>query len=163
MRPFTVRHTVDVPRERVFDYLIDVANYVQFSDHYLGDLRLERQDSRGMGASFSFRLKYAFGRQWGDLALVETEPPHLIVARGRFGRIGRVPIEARYTLTTAGQGMTRIEYRFESSPSRPIDRIREAFGMRIWMKFQARRALHRLAGVIEQGRASAQPISSAAG
>ena len=163
MRPFTVSQTVDAPRERVFDYLIDVANYAQFSDHYLGDLRLERLDSSGRGASFSFRLRFRLGRQWGDLALAEIERPHRVVARGRMGRIGRVPIEATYLLTTAGQGMTRVEYRFESRPKRPIDRLREAPGMRSWMKFQARRALRCLVAVIEVGNPSAQPISSAAG
>lgn len=163
MRRFTVRQTVDAPRERVFDYLADVSNYAQFMDHYLGDLRLERLDSTGRGASFSFQFGFPLSRQWGDLALERLERPHEIVARGRTGRIGRVPIEASFVLTTAGQGMTRVEYSFESRPARPIDRLREPPGMRSWMKSNARRALRRLADALEQGNPSAAPISTAAG
>ena len=45
MRPIAVSRTIDAPRERVFDYLSDIANHAEFSDHYLSDFRLERLDS----------------------------------------------------------------------------------------------------------------------
>jgi uncharacterized protein YndB with AHSA1/START domain len=40
MRRITCSVTIDAPRERVFDYLSDIANHAEFSDHYLKDFRL---------------------------------------------------------------------------------------------------------------------------
>ncbi|MEX0992944.1 MAG: SRPBCC family protein [Solirubrobacterales bacterium] len=163
MRPLTVGQTIDSPRERVYEYLSDVSNYGAFSDHYLRDLRLERLNSRGSGASLRFQLAFPLGRQWGDLSLDALEPPHRIVARGAMGRVGRIAIECSYTLTTSGQGMTRVEYRFESSPAKPIDHLREALGMRFWLKVQSRRALRRLAAVLEGREPAAARVRAAAG
>ena len=58
MRPIAVSRTVDAPRERVFEYLSDVANHAEFSDHYLHDFRLERLDSTGLGAAASWRMDF---------------------------------------------------------------------------------------------------------
>lgn len=156
-------HTLDAPRERVFDYLSDVANYEEFSDHYLADMRLERLDSSGAGASLSFRISFPLGRQWADFALAELERPQRIVARGRMGRIGRVSLEATYTLTTVGHGMTRVDYTLGTEPLKLVDRLREALGLRPWLKLQSSRALRRLADVIETRDLAAQPIRAAAG
>ena len=38
------------PREEVFAYLADVANHPEFTDHFLKDWRLTREDSEGRGA-----------------------------------------------------------------------------------------------------------------
>jgi len=48
--PVTVSIVVDAPRERVFDYLQDIANHPEFTDHYLVDWHLTRIDSVGLGA-----------------------------------------------------------------------------------------------------------------
>ena len=90
MRPFTVTRTVDAPREQVFDYLSDIANHAEFSDHYLHDFRLERLQSSGMGAAASYRIDFPLGRQWGDAVITEPRVPHRIVLEGRTGRIGRI-------------------------------------------------------------------------
>ena len=37
--------TIDRPREEVFDYLADIANHPEFTDHYLKDWRLTREES----------------------------------------------------------------------------------------------------------------------
>ncbi len=163
MRPLAVSHTIDAPREQVFAFLSDVANQAEFADHYLGDLRLERVDSRGLGASFRFRLLFPPARWWGDLAVTALDLPHRIAAHGSMGRIGRIPIEAVYTLTTVGHGMTRVTFGFESNPSRLLDRFKEALGMRLWMSMQLRRALKRLAAAIEGDQISTRPIRVAAG
>ena len=64
--PVTSRNvTIDAPREQVFDYLADIANHAEFSDHYLKDFRLERARVARLGAAASFRI--AFGRSlWGE-------------------------------------------------------------------------------------------------
>ncbi len=42
MEPFTVSTTIPKPREQVFEYLADIANHAEFTDHYLVDWHLTR-------------------------------------------------------------------------------------------------------------------------
>jgi uncharacterized protein YndB with AHSA1/START domain len=163
MRAITVARTVDAPRETVFHYLSDIANHSEFSDHYLHDFRLERLASSGVGAAASYRLDFPLGRQWGDTAITVLEAPHRVVLEGRAGRIGRVRTRAEYRLTPTDHDMTRIEYRYETQPGTPVDRLKEALGLRGWLRRAARRALGRLAHVLEEGEPSAQAVRPAAG
>jgi uncharacterized protein YndB with AHSA1/START domain len=163
MRAFTVSRTVDVPRERVFRYLSDIANHSEFSDHYLHDFRLERLDSSGVGASASYRLDFPFGRQWGDTVISVLEAPYRVVLEGRAGRIGRVRTRAEYRLTSVDHDMTRVEYTFELASGAASDRLKEALGLRGWLRRAARRALNRLAQVLEDGEPSARAVRPAAG
>jgi uncharacterized protein YndB with AHSA1/START domain len=163
MRPIMVSRTVDVPRERVFAYLTDIANHAEFSDHYLSDFRLERLDSTGLGASASWRMDFPLGRVWGDAAITELDPPHRIVLEGRSGRIGRIPTRADYRLVPVEHGMTRVEYRYETSPRNSLDRFKEALGMRSWVRWKAHTALGRMARVLEDGVPSAHAVRPAAG
>jgi len=151
VRPFTVGITIDVPRERVFDYLADIANHIAFSDHYLKDFRLTRLDSTGVGAAASFKL--AFGSSlWGESVITELERPYRIVLDGQSGRLGRVKTGAVYTLTPYGNDMTKLEYEVSSTPATVKDRLREALGGRAWLRFQSRRAMRRLAEMLESGQ-----------
>ena len=43
--PVTLTVTIDRPREEVFEYLADIANHPEFTDHYLKDWHLTRVDS----------------------------------------------------------------------------------------------------------------------
>ena len=45
------------PREEVFEYLADIANHAEFTDHFMVDWRLTREDSYGRGAGARFRVK----------------------------------------------------------------------------------------------------------
>jgi uncharacterized protein YndB with AHSA1/START domain len=162
MRPIHLDVTIDRPREQVFEYLTDIANHVEFSDHYLKDFRLERLDSRGVGAAASFRV--AFGRSlWGEIVIAGLEPPHQIVLEGRAGRLGRVKIDASYTLTLFGHDRTRVDYEVSTTPATITDRLREALGGRAWLRRQSRKALRRLAQVLEAGEPSAHAARVAAG
>ena len=163
MRTIQVSRTIDAPRERVFDYLSNVANHAEFSDHYMDDFRLGRLDSTGLGASASWKMSFPLGRQWGDAAITELERPHRIVLEGRSGRIGRIPTRAEYRLIAADHDMTRVEYEFETRPRNPVDRLKESLGMRGWLRRKARRALGRMARAIEDGTASAHAVRPAAG
>ena len=71
-----------------------------------------------MGASASYRMDFPLGRQWGDAAITELEPPHRVRARGpRRAGIGRIRTRAEYRLTPADHDMTRVEYRVrDASP-----------------------------------------------
>ena len=163
MRPVAVSRVVDAPRERVFEYLSNVANHAEFSDHYLSDFRLERLDPAGLGAAASWSMDFPLGRVRGDATITELDPPHRIVLEGRGGRIGRIPTRAEYRLIPVDHGMTRIEYEFESRPANPVDRMKESLGMRGWLKRRARRALGRMARVLEDGTASSHAVRPAAG
>ena len=95
--------------------------------------------------------------------ITALEPPHRVVLEGGAGRIGRVRTRAEYQLTPADHDMTRVEYRFEMVPGTPFDRVKEALGLRGWLKRAARRALGRLAHVLEEGEPSAHAVRPAAG
>jgi uncharacterized protein YndB with AHSA1/START domain len=161
VRPITTSVTIDAPREQVFEYLSDVANHVEFSDHYLREFRLERLESRGIGASISFRL----GRrsEWGEAVIADLEPPYKIGLAGHIGRLGRVGFSAVYTLTPSGHSMTLVEYTVSTNPTMLVDRLKEALGMRAWLALQSRRALRRLAQVLEGGTARTHAARVAAG
>jgi uncharacterized protein YndB with AHSA1/START domain len=162
MRPFTVGITIDAPRERVFDYLADIANHAEFSDHYLKDFRLERLQSRGVGAAARFRISFG-SSLWGEVVIAELERPYRIVLEGEAGRLGRVKTRVVYTLTPHGRGMTEVEYELSSAPATKADALRDALGGRIWLKLQSRRALRRLARALEEGMQSAHAAGVAAG
>jgi uncharacterized protein YndB with AHSA1/START domain len=167
MRPATVTSAIDAPRERVFDYLADIANHTEFTDHFMKDFRLERLDSRGVGAAARFRLasplSWAGFDVWAELVIAELERPHRILMEGRAGRIGRVEVSALYRLTHQDPGMTRVELTFSSEPVAATDRIGELLGGRLWLTFQCRRALRRLKLVLEEGEPSAHAVRVAAG
>ena len=163
MRPVEVSTTVDTPRELVFDHLCDIANHAAFSDHYLEDFRLQRIDSRGVGASACFRMAFPLGGLWGDCAIAEVERPFLIRMEGRMGRVGRIRTEAVYRLTPAGHGMTSVEYEFRAVSASAADRLKEALGLRAWLRRQSARALRRLAAALEQDESHKGAVGVAAG
>jgi uncharacterized protein YndB with AHSA1/START domain len=162
MRPFTLHVTIDAPRERVYDYLADIANHAEFSDHYLKDFRLQRLESRGVGAAAAFKISFGTAL-WGETMIAELEPPYRIVLEGDTGRLGRVKTRSVYTLTQPARGMTEVEYEVSSTPATKVDQLRDLLGGRAWLKLQSRRALRRLAQVLEGSRPSTQPAGVAAG
>src|SRR3954451_16923792 len=96
-----------IPRARaeVYEYLADVANHAEFSDHYLVDWHLTREDSYGQGAGARFRVKAPLNRfSWGDKTLTEIDPPRRIVERGRMGKFNRILTRGVYELDAASGG-----------------------------------------------------------
>src|SRR3954454_13532474 len=89
MRPVSASASIDVPRERVFDLLMDLSVRPQYTDHFLSDFRLARVDPMGIGASARFRIEHS--GVWVDTAIVAAESPHLIREEGQGGRGNRVP------------------------------------------------------------------------
>jgi uncharacterized protein YndB with AHSA1/START domain len=162
MRPVTLRCTIDAPRERVFDYLLDLANFPEFTDHFLAEFRLERMDSKGVGAAARFRVR-SHPPVWAEAVIVQADPPHRIVLEGRQGRLARVPTRTEFRLTGTDHGMTRLELSFSSDPAAPGDRLREALGARPWLRRQWRKALGRLKQVLEEGEPSEHAVRVAAG
>ena len=87
MDPVTVSTIISAPREQVFDYLQDIANHSEFTDHFIVDWHLTRIDSVGRGAGARFRVKAPGNRfSWADSTFVEVERPHRIVEAGPHGQ-----------------------------------------------------------------------------
>jgi uncharacterized protein YndB with AHSA1/START domain len=151
--PFTVSTNIERPREEVFEYLADIANHSEFSDHYLVEWHLTREDSYGLGAGARFRMKAPLNRfAWADFTVAELQPPFRIVQRGRGGKYNRIRMLGTYTLSPTAGGATRVEYTMETAPSLPSDRLLEALVGARWTRRQAARAIRRLRSILEEGR-----------
>ena len=152
VNPFTVSATIAAPREHVFEYLADIANHAEFTDHYLVDWHLLREDSRGVGAGARFKVKATLSRfSWADATLAEVTPPYRIVTKGRGGKFNRIRMLGVFTLSPAAGGTTKVEYTFESDPPLLSDRLLEALGGRARMRHQAGKAMRRLRAILEEG------------
>jgi uncharacterized protein YndB with AHSA1/START domain len=153
VEPFTVSSTISKPREEVFEYLADIANHPEFTDHYLVDWRLTREDSYGTGAGARFRMKAPFNRfGWADVTFVEVEAPFKIVERGRGGKYNRIRMVGTYTLTPGPGNTTKVEYTLETVPGQLSDKLLDTFGGRSWSKRQANKAMRRLRTILEDGQ-----------
>jgi uncharacterized protein YndB with AHSA1/START domain len=142
--------TIGRPREEVFDYLADVANHPEFSDHYLKDWHLTRVDSVGRGAGARYRYDAPFQRfGWADMTFIEVDRPFRIVAAGRGGKFNRNKTYTTWTLRPSGDG-TSVEHTTEIEPKLPTDRLMEAFGLRRWFSRGGRKALQRLQSILEE-------------
>ena len=152
MDPVHVKVTIDRPREEVFEYLSDIANHPEFSDHYLKHWRLTRVDSVGRGAGARFKIDAPLQRfSWADMTFSVVEPPNRIVGVGRGGKFNRIKTTAIWTLDVSPGGGTDVDYMFESEPVFPTDRIVEALsGQRGWFKRKLRKSMRRLQGILEE-------------
>jgi uncharacterized protein YndB with AHSA1/START domain len=149
LNPLSASIVVSAPREVVFDYLQDIANHAEFTDHYLKDWHLTRLDSVGRGAGARFRVDAPANRfGWADVTFAEVQRPHRIVEVGRAGKNNRIRTVGVYELDPAAGGATRVTFTFQSDPVMPSDRLMEAFG-RPWLARKTRRALHRLRAILE--------------
>ena len=152
MEPVTVSVTIARPREEVFEYLADIANHAEFTDHYLKDWHLTREDTYGRGAGARFRIAAPGNRfPWGDSSFVEVDPPYRIVESGSGGKYNRLKVLGVYTLTPGPGGTTRVEFTNEITPALLSDRILEKFGARAWLRRQNRKAMRRLRSILEDG------------
>ncbi|HLH15533.1 MAG TPA: SRPBCC family protein [Solirubrobacteraceae bacterium] len=164
MNPLTVSIVVSAPREQVFDYLQDIANHAEFTDHYLVDWHLTRIDSVGTGAGARFRVKAPRNRfSWGDVTFVEVHRPHRIVEVGRTGKNNRIRTLGVYELDPAAAGSTRVRFTFETVPATFADRLMEGMGARGWLRRKNNRAMHRLRAILEQGEGRGSRVTVAGG
>jgi uncharacterized protein YndB with AHSA1/START domain len=162
--PVTVSIVVSAPREQVFDYLQDIANHPEFTDHYLVDWHLTRIDSVGRGAGARFRVKAPGSRfSWADVTFAEVDRPHRIVEVGRTGKNNRVRTLGVYDLSAAAAGTTRVQFTLQTTPATLTDRLVEGLGARGWTKRKNERALRRLRSILERGEGAGQRVTVAAG
>jgi uncharacterized protein YndB with AHSA1/START domain len=154
---------IDRPPEEVYAYLVDVANRAEFTDHFFEDYRLTREDSIGVGAGARFRIDAPLNRfSWADITVVEAVPPARIVERGRTGKFNRMRLVSSWQLEPAGAS-TRVTWTTETErPRLPSDKLMEVIARR-WFKRKQRKAVKRLARILEEGRSRGARATIAAG
>jgi uncharacterized protein YndB with AHSA1/START domain len=150
--PVTQEVIIARPRQEVFAYLADIANHAEFTDHYLVDWHLTREDSVGAGAGARYRIKTPVRSRYnfGDSTFTEVVAPRLIVERGRMGKYNRILTRGVYELEEASGGTTRVTFTFESKPKFLSDKLNEALGGR-WFRAKNKKALNRLRAILEEG------------
>jgi uncharacterized protein YndB with AHSA1/START domain len=150
--PLTVSTVISSPAEEIFDYLQDIANHPEFTDHYLRDWHLTRIDSVGVGAGARFRVKAPGNRySWADVTFSEVQRPHRIVEIGRTGKSNRIRTLGIYELAPASGGATRVSFTLQTAPATFADRLMESLGARARMRRNGRKAMRRLREILEEG------------
>lgn len=152
MGPISAETEIDVPRERVFEFLSDLALRPRFTDHFLTDFHLTRIDSAGIGAGARFRVKAPLRKVWQDTTIVELDEPFRIVERGHGGRVNRIPTHTAWELTEGPGSLTVVRAVHWTAPTNPLDRGLEILSAgSIWQERGWREALKRLREGLESG------------
>lgn len=150
MRPVAAQTTIDAPRERVFDLIVDLGIRGAITDHFLSEFRLSRVDPVGPGAGARFRL--GDSGMWMDTAIESVERPHLVRERGLGGRSNKVGV---FTVWELAPGETadgcEVRVTFWTEPASPIARARELLMRKGPLRRGWRRTLERLRDVAEAG------------
>ena len=151
MDPVTAHVLIDRPREEVFDYLADIANHQEFSDHYLKEWRLTRVDSVGRGAGARFKIDAPLDRfGWGDMTFIDVQRPYKIVAAGRSGKFNRNKTWTTWTLSPSGHA-TKVEVTTEAEVNMATDKFLNAvLRRRGWLKRGLRKGLRRMQSILEE-------------
>ncbi len=161
MRPVCATTSIDVPREQVFDLLIDLSLRPGFTDHFMTEYRLQRLEPAGAGASARFRVREA--EHWMDTTITVVERPHLIREEGHGGRNNRVPAFTVWELSEgASPESCELSVTFWTEPQKHVDRLREGFGSSRRFRRDFKRALARLREIAEQGT-RLEPVSIGGG
>jgi uncharacterized protein YndB with AHSA1/START domain len=146
--PFTVTVSIDAPRERVFDFICDLAIRPGWIDHFAHDYRVARIPSAGRGAAARFRVDAPAGVRYMETVIAETDRPFRVVEHGRGGRLDRIPIRLVWELEAGPTTTVRLS--FWTAPPSHFDRIRE-IGRERWWRRRWTRALARMRDLIESG------------
>ena len=152
MHPVSAKTSIDAPRERVFDMLLDLSARPAFTDHFLEGFRLLRIEAVGVGAGARFRTKDGGG--WFDTIIDTVDRPHRLVERGHGGRLNRVPVVTEWRLMDLpGPGGCEVEVTFWTEPKKLFDKLQDWRGSERRLARDWRRALDRLSDLVEDGDA----------
>lgn len=165
MDPFTAHVTIDHPREALYAYLADVANLPEFCDHFMTDVRLLREDTRGLGAGLRFAIDGArFNRfPWADLTWVELEAPYRLLGVGRMGKYNRTRVLYEFKLDQGSGSTTRVAVTVSTRPVTPTDRLMESVGTARRLRRGWSKALRRLQEIFEEDRGRGERATIAGG
>jgi uncharacterized protein YndB with AHSA1/START domain len=163
MGPIAAATEIDVPRERVFETLGDLALRPCFTDHFLSGFHLTRIESAGIGAGARFRVEAPLRSVWMDTTIVALAEPHRIVERGRGGRASRIPTRTIWELTEGPGSLTSVRMSHWTEPGR-VDRGLEVLSAAsVWQGRGWREAMRRLREGLESGAWEGEPAAVAGG
>jgi uncharacterized protein YndB with AHSA1/START domain len=163
MGPVSCEIEIDVPRERVFALLGDLAARPSFTDHFLTDLHLTRIESSGVGAGARFRVKQPLRKVWMDTAIVSQEEPFQIVEAGEGGRVNRIRTHTVWEITGGSGSLSRVRVSHWTEPTH-LDRTLEVLsGASFWQERGWREALRRLRDKLESDQPAGERIAVAGG
>jgi len=145
----TVRKHIAAPRERVFDFVSDLAARPAYSDHYLDDYRLARAKPVGEGAAARFLLRAPFAQQYAELQVRESDRPRRIVEAMKVGRLGRNRALAVYEFMEEAGSLTYVELTLLSEAANRLESVRQYLA-RGWIKRNAAKSLERLRMIFEE-------------
>jgi uncharacterized protein YndB with AHSA1/START domain len=164
MGPVSARVAIDLPRQRVFEAIADLALRPAFTDHFISDYRLTRIESSGIGAGARFRFAAPPRAVWADTTIVELSEPHTIVERGRCGRANRVSLTIGWELEEGPGTLTTVHVSHWTEPSNPLDRAVEVLGAAsVWYGRDWSEALRRLRDALESGTLEEGRVAVAGG
>ncbi len=165
MGPITAEIDIDVPRERAFEEIADLARRPAFTDHFLSGYRLTRIQPTGVGAGARFRVGPRLRSIWMDSAIEELDPPHRVVEHGLGGRANRIPNRTVWELLEGPGGLTRVRVSHWTEPTRHVDRSLEGLSRTAASQERGwREALRRLRDRLESDAAPAgRPLALAGG
>ena len=164
MGPVSAEVEIDLPRERVFEVVGDLALRPSFTDHFASEFHLTRIEARGVGAGARFRLDLPPRSIWMDTTIVEADAPHRIVEHGRGGRSNRIPSTTVWELLEGAGPLTRLRVSFWTEPSNLVDRALEKLsGASMRLERDWRQALRRLRDRLESEEQLRQRVAVAGG
>jgi hypothetical protein len=141
---------IDVPRERAFEFLVDLANRPAFMGRFHSDFRLERLESAGVGAAARYRVRER--GLWTETVIAEVAEPYRIIEEGRASRLGRMPVHMAWEATEAGISACQVKVVHWTEPSHLLDRLAEkAPGLERWYERALTGALAQLRALLEAG------------
>jgi uncharacterized protein YndB with AHSA1/START domain len=146
--PITVTTSIDASRERVFDFICDLALRPSWIDHFASDYRLERIAASGRGAAARFRVDAPAGVQYMETVIAEADRPYRVVEHCRGGRLDRVSMRLVWELEPGPT--TTVTLTFCTAPPSIFDRIRE-IGRERWWRRRWAKTLARMRDLIESG------------
>lgn len=149
MGPVMAEITIDAPRERVYAMISDLAMRPAFCDHFLEEFRLQRIQSRGVGAAARFRVDAPRFPFWMESVVAELDPPHMVIERGRGGRIDRIPIGTAWELVESAGRMCDVTVTFWTEPEHAADKLTDRVAATGWFERQWKQALTRLRDLAE--------------
>ena len=148
MGPITVTTSIDAPRERIFDFICDLAARPSWTEHFASDYRIERIPASGRGAAARFRVDAPAGVRYMETVIAEADRPHEVVEHARGGRLDAVSMRIVWELEPGPT--TTVTLTFWTSPPSLFSRIRE-IGRERWWRRRWTKALARMRDLIESG------------
>ncbi len=161
MGPVFTEVDIDVPREEIFDYLMDFDSRPYLYGDTIRNFRLLRLESRGIGAGARWQFKRK--KVWADSAITAAEPSRRISERGTTGKYNRTTNGTEWELDETSTGVTRVRISYWTVPtgmSKLFDRMRGGAG---WHRRRLDKAGQRLREAIESGREETADVPIAGG